>query len=225
MTEQEKRDWVIEGLEQYQEAGWTGINDYYRPFIIDALDVLKAQEPITGETSDGYHTFNELYHHRAVLFSVIVANYPDIAWKSKKHHDGTMYNGMFIVGIDTPDGQATYHYDVDPYWDMFKCRVLDNAPEWDGHTPAQAIERIGKLKAQEPHIVTIADYKNNPNVDKDGNLAVWRESRHFNGVAYHEDGWIVLNRDRVEGWFNREVIRFWTSRPTDAQREATAWDC
>lgn len=57
---------------------------------------------------------------------------------------------MFIVGIDTPDGQATYHYDINPYWDMFKCRVLDNAPEWDGHTPAQAIERIGKLKAQKP---------------------------------------------------------------------------
>ena len=120
------------------------------PLMRDALALLKAQEPITGETSDGYHTFNELYHHRAVLFSVIVANYPDRAWKSKKHHDGTMYDNMFIVGIDTPDGQATYHYDVDPYWDMFKCRVLDNAPEWDGHTPAQAIERIGKLKAQEP---------------------------------------------------------------------------
>lgn len=117
--------------------------------MTDILVLLKEQEPITGETSDGYHTFNELYHHRAVLFSVIVANYPDRAWKSKKHHDGTMYDNMFIVGIDTPDGQATYHYDVDPYWDMFKCRVLDNAPEWDGHTPAQAIERIGKLKAQE----------------------------------------------------------------------------
>lgn len=117
--------------------------------IEQAIALLKAQEPITGETSDGYHTFNELYHHRAVLFSVIVANYPDRAWKSKKHHDGTMYDNMFIVGIDTPDGQATYHYDIDPYWDMFKCRVLDNAPEWDGHTPAQAIERIGKLKAQE----------------------------------------------------------------------------
>lgn len=111
---------------------------------------LKAQEPITGETSDGYHTFNELYHHRAVLFSVIVVNYPERAWKSKKHHDGTMYGSMFIVGIETPDGQATYHYDIEPYWDMFKCRVLDNAPEWDGHTPAQAIERIGRLKAQEP---------------------------------------------------------------------------
>ena len=99
-----------------------------------------------GETSDGYHTFNELYHHRAVLFSVIVKAFPDKAWKSKQHNDGTMYDGMFIVGIDTPEGQATYHYDIDPYWGMFKCRELKRAPEWDGHTPAQAIERIDKLE-------------------------------------------------------------------------------
>lgn len=127
------------------------LNDFHPfiPIMREALKLLKEQEPITGETSDGYHTFNELYHHRAVLFSVIVANYPERAWKSKKHNDGTMYNGMFIVGIETPDGQATYHYAIDPYWDMFKCRVLDKAPEWDGHTPAQAIERIGKLKEQE----------------------------------------------------------------------------
>ena len=101
---------------------------------------------ITGETSDGYHTFNELYHHRAVLFSVIVKVFPDHAWKSRKHHDGTMYDGMFIVGIETPDGQATYHYDIEPYWDMFQCKELEYAPEWDGHTPAQAIDRIGKLE-------------------------------------------------------------------------------
>ena len=132
--------------------------DFVRCAFENAIDMLKEQEPITGETSDGYHTFNELYHHRAVLFSVIVANYPDRAWKSKKHHDGTMYDNMFIVGIDTPDGQATYHYDVEPYWDMFKCRVLDNAPEWDGHTPAQAIERIGKLKTQKT-IVRCKDCK------------------------------------------------------------------
>lgn len=106
---------------------------------------LKAQEPITGETNDGYHTFNELYHHRAVLFSVIVANYHDRAWKSKKHHDGTMYEDMFIVGIDTPAGQATYHYNINPYWDMFDCQVLDIAPAWDDHTPEQALERIRTL--------------------------------------------------------------------------------
>ena len=101
---------------------------------------------INGDTSDGYHTFNELYHHRAVLFSVIVRLFHARAWKSKQHDDGSMYAGMFIVGIETPDGQATYHYDIEPYWDMFECRELDKAPKWDKHTPQQAIERIGKLR-------------------------------------------------------------------------------
>lgn len=114
--------------------------------MIDKLPAVDAEPVITGETSDGYHTFNELYHHRAVLFSVIVKAFPGRAWKARQHHDGTMYSGMFIVGIDTPEGQASYHYDIDPYWDMFECRELERAPEWDGHTPAQAIERIGKLE-------------------------------------------------------------------------------
>ena len=95
-----------------------------------------------GNFSDGYHTFNELYHHRAVLFSVIVNQNPQIAWKSKQHYDGTMYENMFIVGIDTPNGQATYHYDIKPYWDYFKVKELEKSPLWDGHTPQQAIDRI-----------------------------------------------------------------------------------
>ena len=111
---------------------------------------LIEPEPINGETSDGWHTFNELYHHRALLFSVVVRNYPDLCWKSKKHHTGDMYEGMFIVGINTPDGQASYHYDIEPYWDMFDCEEQEYAPEWDGHTPSQAIERIGKLTRREP---------------------------------------------------------------------------
>ena len=118
--------------------------------ILNRLADLIEPEPIDGETSDGYHTFNELYHHRAVLFSVIVRSCPDMCWKSKKHHAGDMYEGMFIVGIDTPDGQASYHYDIDPYWDMFDCEEREFAPEWDGHTPEQAIERIGKLTCREP---------------------------------------------------------------------------
>lgn len=104
-----------------------------------------TQPPITGDTSDGYHTFNELYHHRAILFSVICNERPEVAWKSKRHHDGTMYDGMFIVGIDTPEGQATYHYDIDPYWNLFRVKELELAPEWDGHTPGEAIRRIGTL--------------------------------------------------------------------------------
>lgn len=118
--------------------------------LFDRLADLIEPEPINGETSDGYHTFNELYHHRALLFSVVVRNYPELCWKSKKHHTGDMYEGMFIVGINTPDGQASYHYDIEPYWDMFDCEELEFAPEWDGHTPDQAIKRIGKLTRHEP---------------------------------------------------------------------------
>ena len=112
--------------------------------VYKLLAELIEPQPIDGNTSDGYHTFNELYHHRAVLLSVIVENFAARAWKSKLHADGTMYEGMFIVGIETPDGQATYHYDM-PYWNLFRCKEVDRAPEWDGHTPDQAIERIGKL--------------------------------------------------------------------------------
>ena len=111
--------------------------------------VIAIPETGIGDLSDGYHTFHELYHHRAILFSVICNVFKNRAWKSKKHHDGTMYDGMFIVGIDTPKGQATYHYDIDPYWDIFQVKELSNAPEWDGHTPDEAINRISTLTYDE----------------------------------------------------------------------------
>lgn len=101
-----------------------------------------------GDFSDGYHTFNELYHHRAALFSVICNTFPEKAWKSKLHDTGDMYEGMFIVGIETKQGQATYHYDIEPYWDMFKVKELEKAPKWDGHSPSDAIERIGSLSCE-----------------------------------------------------------------------------
>lgn len=98
-----------------------------------------------GDFSDGYHTFNELYHHRAVLFSVICNMFPEKAWKSKLHDSGDMYDGMFIVGIETEQGQATYHYDIEPYWDTFKVKEFEKAPKYDGHTPSDAIARIGGI--------------------------------------------------------------------------------
>lgn len=87
-----------------------------------------------GEVSDGSHTFNELYYHRMILFSVICNQNKEIAWKSWKHADGTMYKDYFIVGITTKLGDYTYHYHKDN-WKFFKVRELENAPEWDGHRP------------------------------------------------------------------------------------------
>ena len=95
-------------------------------------------EPDKDNLSDGYHSYNELYDHRRILFSIICAQHPDKAWKSKLHADGTMFEDMFIVGINTPQGQFTYHYFMDN-WDEFPVNELNRAPEYDGHTPADIV--------------------------------------------------------------------------------------
>lgn len=88
-----------------------------------------------GELSDGYHTFNSLYYQRMVLFAALVKAYKQKAWKSWRHEDGKLCfdGGWFIVGIDTPEGPYTYHYEA-KYWHMFDCMELPSAPHWDGHT-------------------------------------------------------------------------------------------
>lgn len=101
----------------------------------EPADVRPVPEGGIGEMSDGYHTFNGLYYQRMVLFSALVNAYNDKAWKSWKHEDGEpcFGGGWFIVGIDTPQGSYTYHYE-DKYWNWFECEELPVAKHWDGHT-------------------------------------------------------------------------------------------
>ena len=115
-------------------------------FINKLIDDSKKQYggSFTDHISDGYHTFKELYDHRSKLFIALCRVYPNLAWKSSKHADGTMYAGMFVAGINTPMGQATYHFE-DTYWNLLDVKVLDTAPVWDGHTSDDAIERILSL--------------------------------------------------------------------------------
>lgn len=95
-----------------------------------------------GEISDGCHTFEGLYFQRCVLFATICNTFKNLAWKSRKHNNGKeCFDGeWFIVGIDTPKGSYTYHYE-NKFWDMFKCKELEVAKEWDGHTEKD-VERL-----------------------------------------------------------------------------------
>lgn len=112
-------------------------------FINSVLNQMREKGITRKDISDGYHTFEELYYHRMILFSIILNTHPDISWKAKKHHDGTMFGeDSFICGIETPEGQFTYHYHLD-YWDQFKVKELEFAPEWDGHQPSD----ITRLKS------------------------------------------------------------------------------
>ena len=110
--------------------------------IQNMINEYKKENPdeSVGELSDTHHSFNDLYKHRTVLTALAFRCLP-YAWKSRKHEDGTMFDGMFIVGAPTPDGMITYHYDNE-YWDLFRIPEIANAPKFDGHTPDDVIERI-----------------------------------------------------------------------------------
>lgn len=120
----------------------------------DAEEIIKVLEQRIcgdmGDVSDGYHTFNQLYHQRAVLFACIVKQNKNKAWKSFKHSDGKYCfdsdGEWFIVGIDTPQGSYTYHY-AKEYWDMFDCQELECGKEWDGHTE-EDVTRLLSLEQQ-----------------------------------------------------------------------------
>lgn len=108
--------------------------------IQDQINEIKETGMSVGELSDTYHSFNDLYKHRTVLTAFSMMSMP-YAWKSKKHEDGSMYDGMFIVGAPTPNGMITYHYDLE-YWNLFKIPEIPHAPHFDGHTPEDVIERL-----------------------------------------------------------------------------------
>ena len=103
---------------------------------------LKDKDLINEEMiSDTYHTFEDLYFQRCILFATICNQNKDKSWKSKKHKNGTMFENYFIVGIDTPKGSYTYHYHMQ-YWDYFNVKELENAPDWDGHTSKDVIRLL-----------------------------------------------------------------------------------
>lgn len=110
---------------------------------------------IDGSTSDGYHTFDELYRHRTLLtaafFNMAARSLesPGIGalfdvHKSRLHSDGLAPfddTGWFIVVADLPTGQISYHY-RDEDWDLFKIPERARAAEWDGHSAQDAADRL-----------------------------------------------------------------------------------
>ena len=116
----------------------TTTNPLYYPSIVIDSTIDHGISPgavSVGDFSDGYHTFNELYEHRTALFAILCRTYPERAWKSCFHSDGEMFDGMFIAGLETPEGTYTYHCE-NKYWAMFDgVPELTRSPEWDGHEP------------------------------------------------------------------------------------------
>ena len=97
----------------------------------------------SGEASDGYHTFNELYDFRREYNAALVNSGVWKAHKSYRHHSGELCfgGGWFIVMMETPFGQISNHYE-NRYWDEFHCEEKEIADMWDGHTERDVIARL-----------------------------------------------------------------------------------
>jgi hypothetical protein len=105
---------------------------------------------INGETSDGFHTFNELYHYRMLYNALLFNEWADLdigdVHKSWKHSDGQpcFGGGWFVVTAQTVAGQITNHYKAED-WDRFSIPERPTAAEWDGHDAAEAARRMEHL--------------------------------------------------------------------------------
>lgn len=157
-------------------------------------EVAKVKD--IGDVSDGFHTFNGLYEQRMILFAALVKAYKDKAWKSYRHEDGEYCfgGGWFIVGIDTPEGSYTYHYE-NKYWDMFDCMDLPRGKHWDGHTEADAETRLMSLKP-EPHWIPVTEAT--PTEDDDYWCTFGAETGWFvDWCSWYQGRWVVWTDDTV----------------------------
>lgn len=123
---------------QYNQA----ISDI-RQRLLDTYGKEWVVGRIDGETSDGYHTFNELYEHRVLLWiNLCLLQHPNICYLVENHFDG-----WFLLGVQTPVGQLSYHC-PNKYLDL--CKSIPRVhPEFDGHTSQDVIDRLKNIASNQ----------------------------------------------------------------------------
>jgi len=149
------RELLQQALDQLYRTQWA-LNCEASYLLDPVVAILKAElakpEQVSGDTSDGYHTFNELYEFRkaynAALFNEWAASNKYSVHKSKRHFDGEdcFGGGWFIVVAQLPDGQISNHYEMKD-WDKFLLPETDKAMfEYDNHTGADVLQRLFSLR-------------------------------------------------------------------------------
>lgn len=93
-----------------------------------------------GDVSDGYHTFNELYEHRYLLFIHVAISQPG-AFKTRLNDKKEAWDGWFILGINTNRGQISYHL-PEKYWDIADVQEVEFNMKYDGHNSGDVLERL-----------------------------------------------------------------------------------
>lgn len=123
--------------------------------LLDAAIASDAIGVPGGSTSDGFHTFDELYRFRMLYNAALFSAWHRLdgegigddveVHKSRRHHDGAEPfddPDWFIVVAQLPAGQISNHYRIADAWDLFEIPERATAAEWDGHTAADVEARL-----------------------------------------------------------------------------------
>lgn len=102
---------------------------------------MSEEKKDMGETSDGYHTFNELYDHRCLLWINLCLK-SDLKHKSYWVRDHLPEWDLLVY-----EGQARISYHIpNKYRELYEDRLTEiKELEFDGHTSSDVLRRLENL--------------------------------------------------------------------------------
>ncbi len=103
----------------------------------------KTFKVVGNDISDGYHTFDELYEHRCLLWIALCRRNP---WQFEAVWYPEHFEGWDLLTAETDAGQISYHVPMKyrPLYENHICKAL-TLPHFDGHTSADVVKRLTEL--------------------------------------------------------------------------------
>lgn len=100
---------------------------------------MKKFNIVGGDLSDGYHTFDELYEHRCLLFlNLCLQDKTNAFWKPD-------FEGWFCLYWESPSGQISYHI-PNKFIPLVENKITrDENHVWDKHVSSDVIFRLTDL--------------------------------------------------------------------------------
>ncbi|MGI9278725.1 MAG: hypothetical protein ACR2PX_03735 [Endozoicomonas sp.] len=101
-----------------------------------------------SQVSDGYHTFEELYEHRCLLWINLLnlihqsEHSTETVYKTRKDDRDNEMEGWFIAALEIPgDMQLTYHL-PEELWPLLNIPEMEKNLYYDGHTSKDVADRL-----------------------------------------------------------------------------------
>lgn len=91
---------------------------------------------VGNDISDGYHTFDELYEHRVILYLSLCMS------KKEKCYYKKDYEKWFCIYLETDHGQVSYHVPNKFLGIAEKNFTYSPDHKFDGHTSSDVIARL-----------------------------------------------------------------------------------